>query len=236
MKPLAAREYCWSVLLLLAAAALACYAMSLQPAVSPAHLACCPAVYDFGVVRRGTLDGRITLINRADVAIQILHVVVSCTCQKVELPRARLEPRDAVEAQFTWDARGEQDEAGSRFTVAFRLAGEDQLRYLVCPFRAHILPPFEFAPGQFGFSLARKEVQTAAVECWCSDAPNFSLEWAKCLHPALSVTCDLKNRKVVVSFDPSKWQDADAGFSPQVQVKASTDPGFGYSIPVYIRD
>ncbi len=72
-----------SLALLAVATGLACLAVSQQPRESAGPLVLSPAVVDFGTVRRGDLDGEFELTNDSDQAVQILHVVVSCACEKV---------------------------------------------------------------------------------------------------------------------------------------------------------
>lgn len=221
-------------MLLLIAAVVAYHAASLDSPKPSVSLVCSPAVYDFGVVTRGELVGHFTFTNKADEPIQILHVLVSCTCQKVDVPRARLEPGESVQGNFRWDARSEQEESRSHFRVVYRVDTEKSMRYLKCVSRAKVLAPFEFQPREVTFSSVRKEVQTAVIHFWASEGSEFALEGAECRHPSLSARCIAEESEVVVTFDPSRWHKDDLTAKSSVRILASNDPGKGYTIPIRI--
>jgi hypothetical protein len=226
----------WSFALLLIATGLACWAVKLQPSEKALLLAPSPEVYDFGKVRRGEFEGEFTLMNKSDKPLQILHVMLTCSCHKARVPHKTLEPGESVQGTFQWDARQEHGESQSHFSVVYRLADEPEMRYTNCVFRGNIIAPFEFEPKEFTFTLGKKEVQTATVRFWSSEIGDFAVTGATCLHPALSATCDAPRSEVIVSFDPRRWDEHDADFDHQVRVRTSSDPGFDCPVPVRFHE
>ncbi len=180
------------------------------------------------------MEGEFTFVNEGGKPIQILHVLVSCKCQEVEMPRAQIAPGKSLQGKFKWDAREDQGESGAHFKVVYKIDNEEEMRNVDCVVRADILAPFGFGPKEVEFSLAAKEVQTAVVDFWASESGDFVLEGAECRHPALLAECMTEDRQVVVFFDPSKWHKDDLRAKSSLRVVASNDPGKGYAIPIRI--
>jgi hypothetical protein len=195
-----------------------------------------PEVFDFGQVKRDKLSGEFRLTNESGEPIQILHVLTSCTCENIEVPRKRLEPGQAVPCKFTWDARRGQGESRISFQVVYKTLHEQKVRYARCVCRADVVAPFTFEPREFRFSPAAKEVQTAIVKFRASDKVDFAVTDARCLHRAFSTRCDPAKNEVIVSFDPSAWQKQDADLDLKVRVTTSVDPGVDCLVPVCVRE
>lgn len=222
--------------MLLVAVALACLALATKPPQKSVLLVPSPEVYDFGEVKRGDLDGEFALTNESEKPIQILHVLVTCTCQKVGVPRKRLEPGQSVQGRFRWDTRRERGESQTHFDVVYKVVGEDEMRQTRCVCRGNVIAPYALEPEGFSFSSATKEVQTATVRFWPLDKSDLKVTGATCLHAAFSAKCDAAKNEVIVSFDPSKWHEHDADFDHQVRVRTSSDAGFDCLVPVRFRE
>ena len=199
------------------------------------RLVAAPELLDFGEVRRQTLDGEFTLTNQSETPIQILHVLLSCACESVEVPRKRLEPGESVKARFTWDARRNQGESRNHFSVAYKVPDEDGVRYAHCIWRGNVAIPVEWEPTEVRFSLSQKEVQTDTIHFWSSEQDSLSITEATCIHPALSAAADPETNEVTVSFDPSRWHPGDEHAAHQVRVRTGSDPPV-VSLPVRFRN
>ena len=215
-------QYQWSFLLLLGATGLAYFAVTGQSPEEEVFLVSSPEVYDFGRAKQGKLKGTFRLTNQSDKALQILHVLVTCDCGVVNVPRKKLKPGESIDAAFTWDVRGKRDETTSHFRIVFKLDAEKNVRYASCVCRGDIVPDFEYEPKELEFSFARKELQEATIKFW-STQKRFAVTDAICLHPAFSALCDVQGQEVSVTFDPSKVIKQDKNFSHKIEVKTNSE-------------
>jgi hypothetical protein len=230
------RYYYSSVALLLAATVLAYFAVPERPPAKHELLVASPDVFDFGGVKRGELAGEFTLTNESPSTIQLLHVIRSCSCQSVDVPRKRMEPKESVHAAFQWDVRRLRGESYTQFIVVYKVVGEGEIRYTKCVCRGDVTAPFEIEPNEFSFFFARKELQTARVTFLSTEHRDFAVQEALCVHPAFSATCDRKTNEVVVSFDPSRWHDEDGACEHHVKVRTTKDSLFDCLVPIRVRN
>jgi hypothetical protein len=205
------------------ALALAFHAATLESRDATAPLTCSPTEMDFGEVARGDVRGEFVFANHGVEPIQLLHTQLSCSCQKVEMPRARVNPGNSVKCSFIWDTSGQQGEAKSGFVVAYKLASEDKVRRLYCACKGNVILPYEFQPRELTFDFLEKKAQTGLLRFSSSAHHAFAVTDALCFHPAFSAEVRPAN-EVAVTFDPSKWQAGDTSFDHFVRVRTNVDP------------
>jgi hypothetical protein len=219
--------------LLAAAGALAFAAVERSSVSKSQSLVAVPDLFDFGTVRPGEHDGEFTLTNNASKGLQIIHVILTCSCETVEVPRKRLEPNESVNARFRWDSRGQYGDRQKRFSVVYRLDGEEGTRFVDCSFRGSVDAPVQFTPKELTFSLLDESPQTAVIRFSSREGAAFAIANAACAHPAFSAECTSSN-EVSVSFAKSLWTEHDTEFGHTIVV--STIANGEFVIPLRFTD
>lgn len=221
-----------SFALVFVAAGLAYCAVKLRPEEDRTLLTPCPELFDFGRVRRGELDGEFRLTNTSNRHLEIAYVIPGCSCESVEVPRARVGPGESVIGKFRWSAFAELGITEKHFLVAFRQESENETRFTKCTFRGDVFADFEFEPKEFRFSLTDVDLQTAIIKFTSSIFKDFAVTSSECVHPAFSVECERAKNEVVVIFDPSKWSKHDIEFGHKVSISTNCKHGGECVVPV----
>jgi hypothetical protein len=101
-----------------------------------------PAIIDFGDIQgQDIVRGTSKIKNTTSQPIQILHVIVSCTCGTVTLKPGELLPRQSTELSAAWDLHGRSGNTSETLAIIYVLDGKEQS--LAVELRANVVASAE---------------------------------------------------------------------------------------------
>jgi hypothetical protein len=198
---------------------------SAGPVVNDPAIEISPARVDFGSLREGSAASRaVTIANRGLLPVSILDVATSCGCTTTALSDTLVAAGRSLTLVVSMRPEPPARPIEGDVRVAYGVEGSNESHEIVIPVLARLEPEFKIEPVFLTF-IGRQRSERELTFVPGADA-DLRLIAAECDHPAFA--CQIgpgqHDRRVVVAFDPKKWDGSTARANVFVRTSNAIHP------------